>query len=184
MLTLIQPSLRRRHSGLLSTIFQTRAGFYVGTQDPYDTSRTIYIAYQKESLGVFASARLNLLTDSLASTFYEKNFSKDKVNSSVEVSLISFTMADHWAKEFTSIFDVAIKNFYQDLFQLVADFCEAQGFRNVMSLSFEDDHPDLLANGHWSFSATHRFLKDYSSYVVGELLLPSQLHYSPFKGAA
>ena len=184
MLTVVQPSLRERHFYLLSKIFQTREGFYESVKDPFDTPRTIYIAYQNPKLGVFGSARLNSLVDSLALPFYQEAFSENKIGKSIEISLVSFRMEDHWAKEHTTIFDVAIRNFYRDLHQLVSDICEAQGFDEILSLSFEDDHPDLTSFGGWHFPKTHRFMKDSSSFVVGELPLRGCVRRPSFEGAA
>lgn len=171
MLTLIQPCSRKKYQALLTQIFATRAGFYESHKDPYDTSKTLYMAYQKTKLGIFASARLNLLSDSLAAPFYQKHFSAERQKKGCELSLISFQMEDHWAKDHTPIFDIMIRDFHQSLLHLVSDICRSQGFQEIMTLSFKDDHPDLAALGGWCFQRTHNFTTDSSLYTIGELPL-------------
>lgn len=184
MLTVIQPSLRKKHFRLLSKIFETREGFYDTDKDPFDTPHTIYIAYSKDKLGAFGSARLNLLEDSLAAPYYADNFPPERIRNGLEISLVSFRMEDHWAKEYTAIFDTLIRNFHQSIHQLAADICESQGFGEIMSLSFEDDHPDLVSFGGWQFSKTHSFSRENSSFIIGELPINPFHEHSPLKGAA
>ena len=110
MFTLITPALRCRYPDLLSKIRATRESFSLEKDQVFDTDSSTYIAYENKYYGVFASCRVNCLSDSPASSFYQDRFSKEDFSNFREVSLVSFHMEeDHWAQTHLGAFNYALK---------------------------------------------------------------------------
>tara|TARA_A100000171_G_scaffold48132_1_gene55128 strand:- start:346 stop:906 length:561 start_codon:yes stop_codon:yes gene_type:complete len=142
MFTIIQPSQWGKKADLLARIFKTRKNFSETEVDQYDTSSTIYIAYEKPALGVFGSCRLNRLSDSPASDFYIEHYSSPE--NFIEVSLISFNMCDnHWLKRNEGAVRHARKLFYNDLYQILTNSPLVYPYEKVMHLDLKSKQDDI-----------------------------------------
>jgi hypothetical protein len=156
MFTIIHPSSWGRHARTLSRILETRKSFSDGEVDSFDMPSTIYVAYEKESLGVFGSCRLNLLRNSPAASFYEEKILSSK--SYLEVSLISFKMAnDHWLNKNPGALNRAKKVFYKSLYHTLVNLALSMGFKGIMSLNLEDESSDFLFLRKWPFKENYFF---------------------------
>lgn len=189
MFTLITPALRPRYKDLLSRIMATREGYYDLTMTEmmthHDTPETVYVAYENKELGVFASARINPLTDSPASFFYRNTYGREALAQKREVSLISFNMEeDHWAQNEAEAFDNAICSFYEGLYEALVVHAIGQGIKGYVTLMDEEEHEDLTFFGAWPVTHTHAISFEKAPLAVGEVPVISPALRSVYAGTA
>ena len=174
MFTIIYPSSWGRQMSLFSRVLATRKVLKKGELDDFDTLDTFYVSYEKESLGVFGSCRLNLLKNSPASSFYKKKFINHK--SYLEVSLISFKMANnHWLSKSPGAFNRAKKSFFKGLYRTLTNLAVSMGFRGIVSLSLENDESDFLFLREWPLKRNYFFRSpDFENlFFISEISLLS-----------
>tara|TARA_A100000171_G_scaffold49330_1_gene58216 strand:+ start:736 stop:1293 length:558 start_codon:yes stop_codon:yes gene_type:complete len=170
MFTIIQSSSTLESQFLLSKALETRQKSHGYIKDSFDTSTTLYIIYENPQFGATGSARLNLLKDSPASFYYRNRFSKEDFNDILELSLVSFHMKNNCrSKKQPEAFDYVIQDFYRGLYSVLTDIMIDQNLEGIVSLSHEENHPDLTFFGGWSFSKTQRLKINGNYLLIGEI---------------
>lgn len=158
MYTIIYPSFWGRYAFILSRILKTRQGWIDQELDPFDTSSTIYVAYEKSSYGIFGSCRLNLLSDSPIQEFYQKACLSDYL----EVSLISWHIDEnHWLSKNTRSMLRAKRTFYQGLYHVLTDLAKSMNCKGLMSLHLDNNEDDFSIE-NWP-SLGRFYVKDETS---------------------
>lgn len=176
MFTLIDPLSREKNKVLFSRLFETREGLLSGEKDAFDQETTSYIAYENPAWGMMGSCRLNTLNHSPASLFYRQKLPELSCYRTLEVSRISFHLPDgHWAQDCSDVFDQGIQEFYRGLYDVLISFVQTQDLEGLVTLSLEEDHPDLPFFGSWLFHQTHTLQTGEASYVIGEIALVPDL---------
>lgn len=152
MFTVVYPSLWGKHAILLSRILETRQGFVNNEVDNFDAPTTVYVAYEKESYGVFGSCRLNFLNNSPISSFY-KGIGLENY---LEVSLISLEIEEnHWLTKSSGAINRAKKAFFSGLYRVLDDVVKAQGCKGLVILNSDCQMVTYLRR--WPLTESYSF---------------------------
>lgn len=172
MYTVVYPSLWGKHAILLSRILETRGSFVNNEVDCYDVPTTVYVAYEKESYGVFGSCRLNFLNNSPISSFY-KGIGFDNY---LEVSLISLEIGEnHWLMKSSAAIKRAKIAFFSGLYRVLIDVVKKLGCKGLVVLNSDCQMTNYLR--HWPFTESYSFksTKHNQNFWISAIPIQAQL---------
>lgn len=175
MYTVVYPSLWGRHAVLLSRILETRQGFVNNEVDSFDTPTTVYVAYEKESYGIFGSCRLNFLNNSPASSFY-KGIGLDNY---LEVSLTSLEIEkNHWLTKSSAAISRAKNTFFSGLYRVLIDVVKNQGCQGLVILN--SDYRIVTFLRRWPFTESYSFKSSKCDQDFWVSTIPLQIQHENY----